>query len=132
MNKIVSVLAATLLAAALAPTATAAAPTAETTRLQLTAERIEDGVDTIGFVWLDCPATDRPAHPHRAEACAALDAADGDFDRLPGQPGARCTAEHSPVTLSARGTYQGRSVDWTRTYGNPCQANAQTGAVFAF
>ncbi|MFJ8298260.1 SSI family serine proteinase inhibitor [Streptomyces sp. NPDC094447] len=80
------------------------------TRLQLTAERDVDGVDTVGFVWLDCPASGRPAHPHRAEACAALDAAGGDFDALPGEPDRSCTADHSPVTLSAQGTFRGRTV----------------------
>ncbi|TXS22188.1 hypothetical protein EAO71_25770 [Streptomyces sp. ms191] len=27
-----------------------------------------------------------------------------------------------PVTLTARGTYQGRTIDWTRTYGNNSEA----------
>ncbi|MFB7234931.1 SSI family serine proteinase inhibitor [Streptomyces sp. NPDC058128] len=132
MNKIMTALAAALLAAALAPAATAAAP-AQDTRLQLTAERTVDrGPDTVAFVWLDCPASDRPAHPHRAEACAALDAAGGDLDRLRGEPDRICTAEHAPVTLSAQGTYRGRTVEWTRTYANNCEAAGKTGAVFHF
>ncbi|MFE0774265.1 hypothetical protein [Streptomyces sp. NPDC058861] len=32
------------------------APAATATQLQLTAERVEDGHDVIGFVRLDCPA----------------------------------------------------------------------------
>ncbi|MFD9047931.1 SSI family serine proteinase inhibitor [Streptomyces zaomyceticus] len=133
MNKIVSTLAAVLFAAGLAPAATAAAPTQDQdTRLQLTAERTVDGQDTVAFVWLDCPASDRPAHPHRAEACAALDAAGGDLDALRGDADRSCTAEHSPVTLSAQGTYQGRAVEWTRTYSNNCAAAAATGPVFHF
>ncbi|MFD4319004.1 SSI family serine proteinase inhibitor [Streptomyces sp. NPDC058548] len=80
-------------AAGLAPAATAAAPTpTQDTRLQLTAERTVDGQDTVAFVWLDCPASDRPAHPHRAEACAALDTPGGDFDGLRGEPHGSCTA----------------------------------------
>ncbi|MFJ5142771.1 SSI family serine proteinase inhibitor [Streptomyces sp. NPDC088707] len=133
MNKIVSVLAATLFAAGLAPAATAAAPAqTQDTRLQLTTERTIDGQDTVAFVWLDCPASDRPAHPHRAEACAALDTAGGDLDALPGDPARICTTEHSPVTFSAQGTYRGRTVEWTRTYGNACLASAATGPVFSF
>ncbi|MFD4320470.1 SSI family serine proteinase inhibitor [Streptomyces sp. NPDC058548] len=133
MNKIIPALAAAFFAATLAPAATAAAPTpTQDTRLQLTAERNVDGQDTVAFVWLDCPTSDRPAHPHRAEACAALDAAAGDFDGLRGEPDRSCTAEHSPVTFSAKGTYHGRTVDWTRTYGNNCEATVKTGPVFSF
>lgn len=133
MNKIIPALAALLLAAGLAPAATAAAPSpSEDTRIQLTAARTEGGTEVTGFVWLDCPAGDRPAHPHREEACAALDAAGGDFDRLPGEPNGSCTAEYAPVTLTARGTYRGRTVDWTRTYGNNCEATVKTGPVFHF
>ncbi|MET7756065.1 SSI family serine proteinase inhibitor [Streptomyces sp. NPDC005389] len=132
MNKIISALAAMLFAAGLAPAATAASTPTQDTRLQLTAERNVDGQDTVAFVWLDCPASDRPAHPHHAEACAALDAAGGDLDALRGAPDGSCTAEHSPVTLSAQGTYRGRTLDWTRTYGNNCEATVKTGAVLSF
>ncbi|WP_329619132.1 SSI family serine proteinase inhibitor [Streptomyces sp. NBC_01255] len=133
VNKMVTALAATLLAVGLAPTATAVAPPpTEDTRLHLTAARTQGETEAIGNVWLDCPASDRPAHPHRKEACAALDAAAGDLDRLNTEPDATCTAEYAPVTLTARGTYKGRTVDWTKTYGNNCEATVATGAVFSF
>ncbi|MFD3729470.1 SSI family serine proteinase inhibitor [Streptomyces sp. NPDC058671] len=134
MNKIIhSLIGAGLLATALVPAVATAAPApTQDTRLQLTAERTENGQHSIGFVWLDCPASDRPAHPHRAEACAALENANGNFDALRGEPAGRCTTEHSPVTLRAQGTYQGRTVDWHRTYPNNCQATVKTGPVFYF
>ncbi|MFD5372554.1 SSI family serine proteinase inhibitor [Streptomyces sp. NPDC127103] len=62
----------------------------------------------------------------------ALDAVGGDSDRLDAEPGATCTAEYSPVTLRAQGTYRGRAVDWTRTCPNNCEATVKTGAVFYF
>ncbi|WP_017238174.1 SSI family serine proteinase inhibitor [Streptomyces sp. SS] len=132
MNKIVTALTAVLFAATLAPAAVAAAPSTEDTRLQLTAARTEGETEVIGYVWLDCPASGRPAHPHREAACHALDAVNGDFDRLNAEPNATCTAEHAPVTLTASGTYKGRTVDWTKTYDNNCEATRITGAVFYF
>ncbi|MFB7031027.1 MULTISPECIES: SSI family serine proteinase inhibitor [unclassified Streptomyces] len=134
MKKITITLAALALATGLASAATAAPP-APTTQLQLTAERTEDGHGVIGFVWLDCPAPASPErlpHPHREEACAALDAADGDLDALTGEPSGRCTAEYAPVTLSAQGTYRGHTVDWTRTYPNNCEAHVRTSPLFHF
>ncbi|WP_051787578.1 MULTISPECIES: SSI family serine proteinase inhibitor [Streptomyces] len=74
----------------------------------------------------DCPAGDRPAHPYRAEAYSALDEAGGDFDRLRAEPDSSCTAEHAPVTLTARRTYRGRAFDRTRTYDNNCEATVRT------
>ncbi|MFE5714447.1 SSI family serine proteinase inhibitor [Streptomyces sp. NPDC056501] len=133
MNKIVTALTAVLFAATLAPAATAAAPApSEDTRLHLTAARTQGETEAIGIVWLDCPASGRPAHPHREAACHALDAVNGDFDRLSAEPDATCTTEHAPVTLTASGTYRGRTVEWTRTYGNNCEATAKTGPVFYF
>ncbi|MFC7795759.1 SSI family serine proteinase inhibitor [Streptomyces cinereoruber] len=134
MKKISTVFAALMLATGLASAATAVPP-APTTQLQLTAERFEDGHDVVGFVWLDCPAPaapDRLPHPHREEACAALDATNGNFDALVGEPSGRCTNEYAPVTLSAQGTYRGRTVDWTRTYPNNCAAHIATSPVFHF
>ncbi|MET9676432.1 SSI family serine proteinase inhibitor [Streptomyces sp. NPDC006482] len=133
MNKIVTALTSVLFAATLAPAATAAAPSpTQDTRLHLTAARTEGETEAIGNVWLDCPASGRPAHPHREAACHALDAVDGDFDRLNAEPDATCTDEYAPVTLTARGTYKGRTVDWTKTYTNNCEATVKTGAVFYF
>ncbi|AJF70309.1 SSI family serine proteinase inhibitor [Streptomyces vietnamensis] len=132
MNKIITAVAAVLLATALAPAATAAPAPVQDTRLQLTVERTENGQDTVGVVWLDCPDSGRPAHPHRAEACADLEAAGGDFDRLPGRDTAVCSNEATPVTVTADGSYHGREVHWTDTYENDCTRQLATGNVFEF
>jgi hypothetical protein len=82
-------------------------------------------------VLIDC-ATQRPTrHPHVAEACAAIDAAGGDFDALPAKKGI-CTKQYAPVTVSATGVHRGRHVNWHKTYGNACEMEYSTGAVFRF
>ncbi|MGW5865042.1 SSI family serine proteinase inhibitor [Streptomyces sp. NPDC055239] len=82
-------------------------------------------------VLLDC-VTQKPAHhPHMAEACAAIDAAGGDFDALPAKKGI-CTKQYAPVTVSATGTHRGKPVSWQKTYGNACEMGFSTGAVFRF
>ncbi|GGV22261.1 hypothetical protein GCM10010277_01180 [Streptomyces longisporoflavus] len=82
-------------------------------------------------VLIDC-ATERPGHhPHAAEACAAIDAAKGDFDALPAKKGI-CTKQYAPVTVSATGTHRGKPVSWHKTYGNACEMGYATGAVFRF
>ncbi|MWA15446.1 SSI family serine proteinase inhibitor [Streptomyces sp. BA2] len=82
-------------------------------------------------VLLDC-VTQRPAHhPHAAEACAAIDKAHGDFDALAAKPGI-CTKQYAPVTVSATGVHRGKPVSWNKTFGNACEMEYSTGAVFRF
>lgn len=69
-------------------------------------------------------------HPYAAEACAELTAARGDIDRLPVRK-VFCPRIYSPVTATARGRWNGRIVDFRRTYTNSCELRARTGAVFA-
>ncbi|MFM9371039.1 SSI family serine proteinase inhibitor [Streptomyces sp. Da 82-17] len=85
----------------------------------------------IRGVRLHCTPEPGGRHPKPVEACAALDAAEGDLDDLAGQP-APCTLEHDPVTASATGTHRGRPVDWHHTYANLCVFKAHTGPVFDF
>ncbi|MEW1699397.1 MULTISPECIES: SSI family serine proteinase inhibitor [unclassified Streptomyces] len=136
MKKIMmGVLGAGLLAAVLTPSASAvpAYVPGEDAHIQLTVARpLPDGVQEIGFIWLDCPGPEAGGHPHGRQACRDLDAARGDFGRLRGERGRSCTAEHAPVTVTAHGTYRGRAVHWERTYGNECLLTVETGPVFAF
>ncbi|GGV19181.1 hypothetical protein GCM10010275_71050 [Streptomyces litmocidini] len=131
MNKIITAVAA-LLTAGLAPITTAAPAPVQDTRLQLTVERTESGPGTVAVVWLDCPGSGRPAHPHRAGACADLEAAAGDFDRLPGRDTAVCSNETVTITVTADGTYHGRAVRWEHTYATDCERQLATGDVFEF
>ncbi|WP_199546508.1 SSI family serine proteinase inhibitor [Streptomyces sp. N35] len=70
-------------------------------------------------------------HPHAAEACAAIDAVDGDLDELPGRD-PLCTKEYDPVTVTAAGTHRGQDIAWHRTYANDCLRHAMTDPVFDF
>ncbi|NUS72716.1 MAG: protease inhibitor [Corynebacteriales bacterium] len=80
---------------------------------------------------LECPADSRAHHPHAAQACEALDAAGGDFDQLQHQDSA-CVLLFDPITVTARGIYNQRVIQWQHTYGNECQMRAATGEMFVF
>ncbi|MFF3511404.1 SSI family serine proteinase inhibitor [Streptomyces sp. NPDC002573] len=65
-----------------------------------------------------------------AEACAELRAAQGDIGRIP--PGhSFCPMLYSPVTVTARGEWDERQVEYSHTFANACELQARTGAVFA-
>ncbi|MFH9727838.1 SSI family serine proteinase inhibitor [Streptomyces sp. NPDC017254] len=134
MKKITAFAAVVLLASGLAGTAAASPAPARTgdARILLTAARTQGGTEKVDAVWLGCAGQAGVGHPYREDACEALAAADGDFDALRGEPQGFCTAEYAPVTLTARGTYEDRTVDWSRTYPNNCEAVRDTGAVFWF
>ncbi|MEU6080408.1 SSI family serine proteinase inhibitor [Streptomyces sp. NPDC047108] len=85
----------------------------------------------IRGVLLRCSPEPDGLHPRAAEACAEVERARGDLDRLSGEP-AVCSDEFDPVTASAKGMFQGESVVWRRTYANACRMSAATGNVFRF
>ena len=70
-------------------------------------------------------------HAHAAQACEELRAAEGDVARIPAKPDVLCPMIYAPVTVSARGEWSGRRVDYTHTFANSCVMGAETGAVFA-
>ncbi|MFF8377934.1 SSI family serine proteinase inhibitor [Streptomyces sp. NPDC015661] len=129
MKKIIVALAATLLSAGPVAAATAA-PTALDAHIRLTATRAQGETVLFGSVWLDCPGGERN-HPHARAACADLQRAGGDFDRLPGGIGI-CSNDATPVTVTADGTYRGREVHWERTFVDECALGVATGRVFDF
>ncbi|GLX47685.1 hypothetical protein Shyhy01_06350 [Streptomyces hygroscopicus subsp. hygroscopicus] len=94
-------------------------------RLHLTITRSGDRADSA---LLRCLPP--RGHPYAAEACAELAAARGDIDRVPARK-VFCPRIYSPVTATARGRWNGRIVDFRRTYTNSCELRARTGAVFA-
>ncbi|MGC5361831.1 SSI family serine proteinase inhibitor [Streptomyces sp. DT24] len=81
-------------------------------------------------VVLKCPYTEGH-HPHGSAACAAVAVVHGDLDVLSDDPHA-CTMEYDPVTATAKGSFEGRPVEWTRTFPNACALDAATGPVFRF
>ncbi|MFI1888733.1 SSI family serine proteinase inhibitor [Streptomyces jumonjinensis] len=85
----------------------------------------------IRGVTLQCDPAPAGSHPRAAQACAALDAAEGDPERLAAD-GRMCTMEHDPVTVTARGEHRGTPVAWRETYSNSCVMRGETAAVFDF
>ncbi|MZD10677.1 protease inhibitor SIL-V5 [Streptomyces sp. SID5785] len=93
-------------------------------------------VSGAGDTWtrgvrLECTPGPGGHHPYATESCTALHAAGGDPDALEGQP-YRCTDEQDPVTATAHGTFEGRTVNWRRTFPNACTLESATGDVFRF
>ncbi|MEW2045528.1 subtilase-type protease inhibitor [Streptomyces sp. NPDC005476] len=84
--------------------------------------------DTRGTLLLCDPPQ---GHSRAAEACDVLARADGNVDALTGDSGRVCTLVYAPVTVRAQGRWNGRPVDYQRTFGNDCEREALTGAVFA-
>jgi hypothetical protein len=71
-------------------------------------------------------------HPLAPMACRDLQAAGGDFTRLPGDPFTRvCPDVWDPVTAAAVGWWEGRVTWFRQVYGNACELRASTGPVFA-
>ncbi|MFS4091715.1 SSI family serine proteinase inhibitor [Streptomyces sp. AF1A] len=96
--------------------------------LYLTVTRGEAAKDGARGTLLRC---DPPqGHPHAAEACAELAAAGGDIDRIPAKH-VFCPMIYAPVTAHARGRWNGRPVDFLKTYSGACVLRARTGSVFA-
>ncbi|MFJ4471810.1 SSI family serine proteinase inhibitor [Streptomyces sp. NPDC089424] len=96
--------------------------------LHLTVTRGEGGSrDTRGTLLLCDPPQ---GHGRATEACAQLASVGGDIGRLPLKH-AYCAMVHAPVTVHARGHWRGRAVDYRQTFGNACETEARTGAVFA-
>ncbi|MGX1883021.1 SSI family serine proteinase inhibitor [Streptomyces sp. NPDC055287] len=85
----------------------------------------------IRGVLLECAPGPSGHHPDASAACAALGKANGDFDKLPGNPRA-CTKQYEPVTVSATGSWGGVPTAWHKTYPNACVLDTATGAVFRF
>lgn len=69
-------------------------------------------------------------HGKAAEACADLERVGGDISRLR-TVDAFCPMIYAPVTVHARGEWNGRPVDYRETFANGCAMGARTGSVFA-
>ncbi|MDX3244245.1 SSI family serine proteinase inhibitor [Streptomyces sp. ME18-1-4] len=70
-------------------------------------------------------------HSRAAEACDVLARVGGDMNAVAGDSSRVCTLVYAPVTVRARGRWNGRPVDYRHTFGNDCEREAMTGAVFA-
>ncbi|WP_306184276.1 MULTISPECIES: SSI family serine proteinase inhibitor [unclassified Streptomyces] len=70
-------------------------------------------------------------HSHATLACAQLRSARGDIRFVPHKDDVICSMIYAPVTVQARGEWQGRAIDYTETFANQCVMEARTGEVFA-
>lgn len=69
-------------------------------------------------------------HNRPAEACSALEQVNGDPAALNMDPERACTMQYDPISVTVRGTWKGRAVDYRETFANPCVLVVTTGPVF--
>ncbi|WP_329221942.1 subtilase-type protease inhibitor [Streptomyces sp. NBC_01485] len=121
--------AALLLAVGAAPALAASDDALPGNWLQLTVTRGDTrSGDTRGTLLLCDPPQ---GHSRAAEACDVLARAGGDVNAVPGDGSRICPLVYAPVTVRAEGWWNGRLVDYRHTFGNDCEREALTGAVFA-
>jgi hypothetical protein len=70
-------------------------------------------------------------HVHAEDACASLDAVDGDFDALPDRQ-LLCPDVYQPVTIEVGGAWYDQVVSFERTYPNLCHAFSESDGIFDF
>ncbi|AXK34112.1 hypothetical protein DVA86_17055 [Streptomyces armeniacus] len=83
-------------------------------------------------VTLSCRPTDGGTHPAPADACTELRTVQGDFSALKGSGPIVCPMVYDPVVVTAQGVWEGRRVDFERTYSNSCVLAAEGTSVFDF
>ncbi|MFP8941279.1 subtilase-type protease inhibitor [Streptomyces fenghuangensis] len=82
---------------------------------------------------LVCPPGSGGTHPDPERACAALRSVDGEVGALVETDADRvCPMIWDPVTITARGFWEGRQVSYERTFANSCVMEGATGPVFSF
>ncbi|MDQ3404172.1 MAG: subtilase-type protease inhibitor [Actinomycetota bacterium] len=96
-------------------------------RLSLT---VTSSQDVLRVSSLSCgPAGGQ--HPNADAACTELGKVAGDFTALNVTPEGACTLQYDPVTVRARGYWDGKPIDHHETFGNLCAMMLTTGPVFA-
>ncbi|NUP04419.1 MAG: protease inhibitor SIL-V5 [Nonomuraea sp.] len=77
---------------------------------------------------LDC--TPGQVLPANDAACAALEQVGGNPARLSGRTDVFCTTDYDPVSVEARGVWDGTRYRYSQTFSNACQLAVTTGPVF--
>jgi hypothetical protein len=126
-------LAAFLTTATAAPAAAAGQATDMTnsTGLLLTIAQGEEPYPAREAALLTCEPAGG-SHPSPAAAFALLAAADGDVAAVEVRPGRPCVLVYAPVTVTARGHWKGRTVDYRETFPNTCVLQVVKGSLFGF
>jgi hypothetical protein len=70
-------------------------------------------------------------HSRAAAVCASLSAVDGDLTKVVPSD-SMCPDYFDPVTVTVKGYWHERKVDFTRTYSNQCFANIALGKIVEF
>ncbi|MFF8288789.1 subtilase-type protease inhibitor [Streptomyces sp. NPDC016309] len=83
-------------------------------------------------VTLTCSPTAGGTHPAPKQACAELRATEGEFDALGEDEGRPCIKIYDPVVVTAQGIWEGRRVNFEKTYANSCVMQAEGSSVFSF
>ncbi len=83
-------------------------------------------------VTLTCVPSPGGTHPAAQDACATLWDVEGEFKALRGDEQRACIKIYDPVVVTAQGVWEGRRVDFERTYGNACELNVEGTSVFSF
>ncbi|WP_030768332.1 subtilase-type protease inhibitor [Streptomyces sp. NRRL F-2664] len=85
---------------------------------------------------LTCAYTAEGTHPDPRAACDALNATDGELNRLLAAPSPStvCPMYFDPVTVTADGVLNGKRVAWKHTFSNACvmAATLNGNPVYAF
>ncbi|MDX6761607.1 MULTISPECIES: subtilase-type protease inhibitor [Streptomyces] len=85
---------------------------------------------------LTCGYTAEGTHPAPRAACDALNATDGELNRLLAAPNTSqaCPMHFDPVTVTADGVLHGKRVAWKHTFSNTCvmAATLNGNPVYAF
>jgi hypothetical protein len=97
-------------------------------------------ITKVGTTWSGTPARTvtlqcEPAggtHPRPEDACGALVAVDGQFDKLQPTGTPACPPVWMPVTVTVTGTWRLQPVYFTRTYSSDCDAGVRSNYVFRF
>ncbi|WP_431045157.1 subtilase-type protease inhibitor [Streptomyces sp. P1-3] len=85
-------------------------------------------------VTLNCRPKAGGTHPAPTTACAELYAVNGQFADLPAlnSEGRACTKDYRPIVVTAQGVWDGKRVEYAKTYGNACTMESLRSVVFSF
>jgi hypothetical protein len=132
MRKIVPMLAAAVVLAAGSPAYAAAGGPDESARAARTRLTLAYAA-AAGYAAAVVVTCDPPGgvHPKAKKVCKTLAKVNGDPARI--KPAkVMCTLQYAPITARLTGTWRGRPVSWSRTFGNTCHMVRATGVLFTF
>ncbi|MFC7303955.1 subtilase-type protease inhibitor [Streptomyces monticola] len=76
-------------------------------------------------VTLTCAPRAAGSHPAAEAACTEVRGVGGELAALVDtDPGTVCTKEWNPRVITVAGVWEGRTVSWSTTFGNPCELRA--------